>query len=160
VSVTAASGSGFAVSIIGGDGADTLTGGNGADTIDGGGGNDTITGGAGADNITLGAGADVLVLNQTATADTITDYSVSDDAIQLSKATYTALGALGALTADEFVSGAGVVAGADATDRIAYDTSTGNLYYDADGSGASAAVLIGTFTGTPALVVGEFTIVV
>jgi hypothetical protein len=34
---------------------------------------------------------------------------------------------------------------------VVYDTSTGALYYDADGSGAGAAQLIATFTTTPAL---------
>jgi Ca2+-binding RTX toxin-like protein len=137
----------------------TLVGSAFGDTITGGAGADTITGGAGADTITLGLGADTLVLNNFATADTIADYAVVDDSIQLSKAVFTALGALGTLTAAEFVSGAGTVAGADATDRIAYNLTNGDLYYDADGSGVGAAVLIGTFTGAPALVVTEFTIV-
>lgn len=156
------------VSISGGSGVDTITGsaqadlltGNaGADIISAGAGADTVTGGAGADTITLAAGADTLVFNSLVGADTIADYVVADDSIQLSRATFTGLGAVGALTAAEFASGAGFTAGQDASDRIVYDTTSGNLYYDADGNGSGAAVLIGTFTGAPALVVGEFSIV-
>lgn len=145
--------------ITAGDVRFNVTGTNGADTITLGGGADTVTGGAGADTITLGAGADVLVLNQTATADTVADYTVVDDSIQLSKAVYTALGALGALSAAEFESGAGLTAAATAAGRIVYNTTNGALYYDADGSGATAAVLIATLTGAPTLVAGEFAII-
>jgi Ca2+-binding RTX toxin-like protein len=35
----------------------------------------------------------------------------------------------------------------DADDRIIYDPAKGELYYDADGSGAEQAQLIATFTG-------------
>ena len=66
VSVAAATGTGFDVSVIGGGGADTITGGLGDDTIDGGAGNDTIVGSAAADTITVGSGSDLLILNAVA----------------------------------------------------------------------------------------------
>lgn len=151
-------------SIVGGVSADILNGGAGNDTISGLDGADVITGGAGADLITLGAGADTLVFTSlVGGADTIADYSVLDDSIQLSKAAFAALGAVGALTAAEFASGAdatAITAAATAATRITYNTTTGALSYDADGTGAGVvAVLIGTFTGAPALVFGEFTII-
>ncbi len=87
------------------------------------------------------------------------DYSVADDSVQLSKATFAALGAVGALLNAEFYSAVGAAAGADATDRIVYDSASGRLYYDADGSGAIGAVLIGTFIGSPTLTHSEFAII-
>lgn len=50
-----------AVSLDGGDGADTLIGGSGADTLAGGDGSDYIDGGAGDDLLTTGLGNDTLV---------------------------------------------------------------------------------------------------
>ncbi|MFL6722570.1 MAG: calcium-binding protein, partial [Sphingomicrobium sp.] len=43
------------------------------------------------------------------------------------------------------------IAGGDAqtaTQNILYDTNTGNLYYDADGSGAGAKILVAHITLT------------
>lgn len=140
-------------------GANTIVGTSLADTITGGGVADAVTGGAGADSITLGAGADTLVFNSLSGADVVADYVVANDGIQFSRAVFTGLGAVGALAASEFESGAGLVAAATAAGRLVYDTTAGNLYYDADGTGVVAPVLIGTFTGAPVLVVGEFAIV-
>lgn len=39
--------------------------------------------------------------------------------------------------------------GHDADDRLIDNTSTGQLYYDADGNGASAAELIAMLQGAP-----------
>lgn len=114
-----------------------------------------------SETITLngGGGADTILLNSTTNADTVTGYVVANDSVQLSKAAFAGLGDLGALTAAQFESGAALTAAATAAGRIVYDTAAGNLYYDADGVGGAAAVLIGTFTAAPVLVVGEFTIV-
>lgn len=158
-SIENVTGTGGADYIVGSALANSILGGDGDDVIIAGAGNDTVAGGAGADVISLGAGNDVLVFNSLTGADTITDYVVADDSIQLSKATFTGLGVVGALSATEFESGAGLNAAQTAAGRIVYNTTTGQLYYDADGSGAGAAVLIGTFTGAPTLVVGEFSII-
>lgn len=158
--------------LIGGAGDDVLTGGTLTTSVTGGAGADTInvaaslgavttTGGAGADIITLTAGAvaDTLVLNSLVGADTVNGYVVLDDSVQLSRSTFTALGVVGALAAGEFESGAGLVAATLAATRIIYNTTTGALFYDADGVGAGAGVQIATFVGAPVLVVGEFAIV-
>ena len=47
----------------------------------------------------------------------------------------------------------------DADDRILYDASTGKLYFDADGSGAGAAVQFAILSGSPALNASDFTVI-
>ena len=135
-------------------GNDRLDGGAGADYLEGGGGNDKLIGGQGSDILSSGAGADVFVFDYAPSAtdnlDTIVDFHSGMDKIQLSKSVFTALGAVGSgLASIQFWSGAGAVQGHDANDRIVYDTTSGALYYDADGSGAVEAVqiaLLGTTT--------------
>lgn len=43
--------------------------------------------------------------------------------------------------------------------HIIYDTTTGELFYDADGSGSKAAVLIGMFDNHAAPVPADFMVV-
>ena len=80
--------------------------------------------------------------------DTIIDFVSGEDKLQFSKSIFKALGTkAGALTVDQFWSGDGQVTAHDASDRIIYDTTSGALYYDADGSGGASAVqvaIIGT----------------
>ena len=47
----------------------------------------------------------------------------------------------------------------DADDRILYDAATGNLYFDADGNGAGAAVLFATLNSHPVINAGDFTVI-
>jgi Ca2+-binding RTX toxin-like protein len=145
-------------SIIGGDGSDNIQGGAGADVIDAGDGADTVLGGDGIDNITLGAGADILKFDSTDAVDVITDYSSSDDVIQLDILTFDGFSATGAISSGQILVGAGVTAATDTTQRLIYDTTADNLYYDADGSGGVAAVQIATFNDET-LSAAEFVIV-
>ena len=51
-------------------------------------------------------------------------------------------------------------AAADASDRIIYDSATGNLYFDSDGSGATAALLFATLDNAPAtLAASDFLVI-
>jgi Ca2+-binding RTX toxin-like protein len=130
-----------------GDGnANHLSGGLGNDTLDGGGGADTLAGGDGNDQLSGGLGADVFrfdtLPNATTNRDTILDFSVVDDTIQLENAIFTSLAATGTLAAGSFRSGAGVTAAADADDFVIYDSSSGALYYDANGNTGAGPVQI------------------
>jgi Ca2+-binding RTX toxin-like protein len=73
--------------------------------------------------------------------DTITDFVVVDDTIKLEGAVYTALTMTGKLAADQFRIDTQAL---DSNDFIVYNNATGALLYDADGSGAGAAVQIAT----------------
>jgi Ca2+-binding RTX toxin-like protein len=146
--------------LIGGAGNDSITGGLGNDVITGGEGDDTLTGGLGVDTLTGGAGADDFVFNtapNTATnRDTIADFVSADDDIWLSRAVMSGLGAAAQLSENDFHFGAGITTAGDLSDRIIYNTTTGALYYDADGSGAGAAIQFATLTGAVQLSFGDF----
>ena len=107
--------------------------------------NDTIIGGWGNDIVKGGMGIDKFVFNTTPNAwtnhDTVTDFVHALDILQFSKAVFTTISSW---TETAFWSGAWAVAGDDSTDRIVYNTTTGNLYYDADGSGAGSSILVAT----------------
>jgi Ca2+-binding RTX toxin-like protein len=138
--------------IYGEDGNDDLRGGNGLDLIVGGSGNDTIRGAKGTDTLTGGDGADVFVfereLDGKINIDTITDFVSGTDRIELSAAIFGNVGAVG--------SNVGL------SQYIKYNAATGVLSYDADGSGAGAAVafaVLGSDTH-PATVGTDFWVVV
>ena len=147
--------------ILSGDaGSDQIYGGGGDDRIDGGDGADTLAGGRGADRLTGGGGKDVFLFGTepatNAAADVITDFSVRDDTIHLDRDVFTALGKAGKLAKASFVTGEEA---ADAKDRIVYDATSGKLLYDADGSGARAAVLIATLDDGLKLTAADFLVV-
>lgn len=64
-------------------GDDLLRGGTGNDTLIGGDGNDTLIGGVGLDMLTGGCGIDTFVLAANTGTDTITDFNVHEDLLQL-----------------------------------------------------------------------------
>jgi VCBS repeat-containing protein len=158
-------------SIIGGTAGDKLTGdgkgnvltGNkGNDTLDGATGNDTLVGGAGKDSLTGGGGNDQFRFNAALSAssnvDRITDFKHDLDLLALDDAIFTTVGLT--LDASEFKKGAGFTSAKDADDRIVYNTTTGDLRYDADGKGGAAAILFATLVNKPAaLDAGDFGIV-
>ena len=136
-------------------GDDIIFGNDGTDKLFGGDGKDTLTGGTGKDIFAFDTAASV------ANADNITDFSRAEgDRIQLSKAVFAGFSHLGSLTADEYYAAAGAKTAHDASDRMIFNTTTGDLYYDADGSGAkAAAVLVAHLTGHPALAYGDIQII-
>ena len=83
--------------------------------------------------------------------DHATGSTTASDHISLANAMFTALGAVGTLGTTAFYAAAGATSGHLATDRVIYNTTTGALYYDADGSGSGAAIQIGVVDGHPTL---------
>lgn len=128
--------------------ANILTGNAGNNVLNGGLGNDTMIGGAGNDtfvfNTALGAGS----------VDRITDFSVLDDTIRLDDAKFVGL-ATGNLAESAFAANLTGRA-TDGLDRIIYETDTGRLYFDADGSGAGARVHFATLSASLALTNADF----
>ena len=92
------------------------------------------------------------MFNQLTGIDHITDFTTASDHVSLSKAMFTMLGAVGTLGSTAFYAAAGATTGHLATDRVIYNTTTGELYYDADGIGSGAAVQIGVLDNHPTLV--------
>ncbi|MFL6757865.1 MAG: VCBS domain-containing protein, partial [Sphingomicrobium sp.] len=134
----------------GGDNDDFLLGGNNDDNLNGENGNDFLRGGVGNDILNGGAGNDLFVFNVAvgaANSDTIQDFNASGvDKVVLDNDIFTAFGVTtGTLSAANFVANVGGIA-ADANDFVLYDTATGNIFYDADGNGAGAKLLIATLT--------------
>jgi Ca2+-binding RTX toxin-like protein len=118
--------------LLGGAGDDLLIGGTGDEVLDGGGGNDFLIGGSGAD-----------VFRFTTTpapwnVDTIKDFTPGVDEIHLSRAVFGAIGP-GTLSAAAFAANAAGTA-QTAGHRIIYETDTGSLWYDRDGTGGAAPV--------------------
>lgn len=144
--------------IWGGTGDDILYGRTGADTLYGGDDNDLVGGNEGSDLLYGGAGADAFIFDRDLGAgnvDVIGDFSAVDDTIRLDDAIFSAI-TLGALGAGAFTIG---TAATTSSHRIVYNQTTGQLYYDADGAGAGAAVQFATLTAGTALSSGDFVII-
>ncbi len=144
--------------VMGGDGNDTLFGGQGRDTLNGEAGNDYLRGDIANDTLTGGTGADQFWFAQggAGNADTVTDFTQGTDMLGFITTNFASLTGLGTggggtLNAANFASGAGLAAATSATDFVFYDTTSGQLWYDADGNGGGGALLVATLQGTPAL---------
>jgi Ca2+-binding RTX toxin-like protein len=148
-------GSNFNDILKGTTGINTIRGYDGDDAIFGYGGNDILTGGNGADIFVFNT-----TLNATSNVDTITDFVAVDDTINLENAVFAKLTTTGTLSASNFVANSTGTAG-DSNDYIIYNTTTGALYYDADGSGSGAAVqfaILGT-SSHPTITNADFVII-
>jgi Ca2+-binding RTX toxin-like protein len=150
--------------VDGRDGNDTLLGGEERDTLLGGNGNDRVSGGEGNDSLTGGAGKDDFVFDAAPggeNADAVTDFASCRDRLLLDDAAHHDIGARGrfARNDERFLAADGATSGQERDDRVIYDTSAGNLYYDADGSGAGMAQLIATFEGNPAIAATDITVI-
>ena len=139
-----------AMNLTGNAFANRIYGNNGANILTGGGGLDMYTGGGGADTFVLGAAP--AAGNVVAIADMVSGV----DKLALDDAVFAGIGTPGSFSAAAFVVGATAT---DANDRLVYNSGTGQLFYDADGNGGGAAVLIATLTGNPALAASDFQVI-
>ena len=107
-------------------------------------GDDLLSGGPGSDILIGGSGRDSFRFDVNfktdPSVDTILDFNVDEDVMLLSAGIFTNLGPAGPLASKAFALGA---AAKDADVRILFDSKgTKGVYYDADGIGPTAAVMI------------------
>ena len=135
-----------------------LTGNEFANLIVGNAGANTINGGGGADVLYGEGGADIFAFTTApggGNADRMADFVSGTDKIALDDAVFSAL-APGALNPGAFVIGSAPL---DGDDRIIYNSSSGFLLYDADGSGAGGAVLFATVAPGTIISASDFLVI-
>jgi Ca2+-binding RTX toxin-like protein len=140
------------------EGDNSLIGLGGNDTLFGLGGTDNLNGGLDTDTLIGGTGADNYVFNSTLSAaniDIIIGFVTASDHILLDDAVFSAL-PTGALAGAAFRSG---TAAGDGDDRIIYDPATGALFYDPDGTGATAQIQFAVLQGAPAVAATDFVVI-
>ena len=130
----------------GGSSNDVLIGNGAANVLRGGGGSDSFTGGGGEDTFVIDA------LNRLVA--TITDYVQGEDVLGLGSV-YAALFTAGDLKTGVLANGAPTLA----TERLVYNSGTGFLYYDANGSGAGAQTHVATLATGLTLAQDDFILV-
>jgi len=130
-------------------------------TLVGNAGANVLNGRKGADVLTGGLGADTFVFRDALSAsniDTITDFNVAADTIQLSRTVFGAIAGSGILSLAQFAANASGTA-QDSSDRVIYETDTGKLFYDSNGSAAGGVKQFATLDAGLALTANDFSIV-
>jgi Ca2+-binding RTX toxin-like protein len=148
------------------DGNDTLIGGRGRDTLNGGLGDDVLYGRDSHDRLSGGGGKDVFVFDIKPSArtnvDRIDDFRVKDDSLYLDNKVFKKLGLKGSLDHPSKLNSKMFWKGPmahDGDDRVIYNTKTGVLSYDPDGTGKSAAVKIAVLSKKLALSAKDFFVI-
>lgn len=144
--------------LSGTSGSNSLTGTSGNDRIDGKGGDDKIWAKNGSDVLIGGTGKDTFTFDTkpgSQNVDVILDFNVTDDTIRLNDTVFTKL-KWGNLSASSFVLGTKAL---DSDDRIIYDSNSGALSYDADGSGATAAIKFAQIDNLAKLTAADFIVI-
>ncbi len=151
-------GSNFDDVITGSSGRNILVGGRGEDTLRGSAGDDLLRGGLGDDILNGGSGNDQFrfdtALDAATNVDTIQNYSVSNDEIELDDRVFDALGS--GVSSSEFRIGSSAQ---DSNDFLIYNSTTGELFYDADGAGGDSQTLFAELDAGLNLTASEFDII-
>ena len=146
-------------------GNDVIKGGRYNDVLGGGLGNDKLWGGLGKDVLTGGKGKDTFVFdtrpNKKTNLDKIVDFNVKDDSFFLDNKVFAKLGKgteakPGKLNKAFFTIGDKAK---DKNDYLVYNSKTGALSYDVDGSGSKAAVQIATLKTGLKLTYADFFVI-
>jgi Ca2+-binding RTX toxin-like protein len=140
-------------------GNDQLYGGEGKDTLIGGSGNDILIGNSGNDVLTGGEGFDQFLFHSpTEGIDRITDFNSSEgDKILVSCQGFSLDLVIGSLPENQFTIGSSATT---ESDRLIYDSSTGALFFDEDGSGALGQVQFATLASGLSLSSTDFSVFV
>jgi Ca2+-binding RTX toxin-like protein len=139
--------------------ANTIVGNSGNNILNGGGLLDTLSGGLGNDFFVFNTASSTSSLS--ANRDSITDFNVANDTIRLENTgtgLFTAITTLGTLASTAFTKSTAGTATTTAH-RIIYDTDGGQLYYDADGSGAGARIQFASVAINLAITNADFVII-
>ncbi|MGB3495598.1 MAG: calcium-binding protein, partial [Elainellaceae cyanobacterium] len=137
----------------------TINGLSGDDVLRGEEGDDTLIGGLGNDTLVGGAGADSFQFTEfEAGVDTLRDFSGAEgDRLLIPQSGFGGDLSLGLLTEEQFTLGS---AASRESDRLIYDSSTGGLFYDADGTGVASQQKIAQLSGSPSLSASDILIAV
>ncbi len=154
-----ATGNALANRLTGNAAANILRGGGGNDTLSGGDGDDVLDGGLGLDLLSGGLGSDSFILGGplAGSADRISDFSD----LQLDKLLVRSSDfglAAGALDAGRF-SDTGAATSSAGVGQFVFDSVKRTLSWDADGTGAGAAVTLATFSSAITLDAAAFLII-
>ncbi|WP_444464691.1 beta strand repeat-containing protein [Rhodobacter capsulatus] len=140
--------------IIGNTASNIFYGMGGRDTLSGGGGSDRLRGGTGVDSLTGGAGTDSFQYNaRNEGGDIITDFIAADDRFMFLRAQFNNL-AVGFLDAQHFRSGTTNTA-ADGNDYFIFRTGDKTLWFDQDGNGAAAPIMIADLQAAATMTAGD-----
>ncbi|WP_304611110.1 hypothetical protein [Microvirga sp. ACRRW] len=130
------------------------------DTLKGTAGPDMIYGGKGNDKLTGGKGKDVFVFNTNPNSktnkDKILDWNYKDDTIHLENKYFKALKKTGWLKKDQFVLGSKAK---DKNDFVGYNKTTGDLWYDSNGSKAGGQVMFANIGKNKKIAYNDFFVI-
>jgi Ca2+-binding RTX toxin-like protein len=153
--------------LFGHNGNDQLYGLGDGDFLSGGEGHDQLFGGAGSDWLTGGNGADWFHFDTARGAgnvDVVNDFTKGQDMLVLSRSVFTAFGpgTPGATVILAYAGSYAFTTGSAATstfNKIIYNSATGDLFYDADGTGSIAQVKFATVSKGLALSANDFMLI-